>query len=170
MIKIHAPALPIAAARGFAASILAVFAIALSVPGGTIANAANAPSIAVQSSDTYGDFLADGSGRPLYLFSTDKQGAGYATPSSSCSGKCAAAWPPFEVSATPTAGDGAKAELIGTMTRSDGKMQATYNGWPLYTFINDKAGAEPKGEAIHAFGGDWYLVTPEGGKVSSAPD
>ena len=50
---------------------------------------------------------------------------------------CAAAWPPVQVTGTPTAGNGANAALVATTSRSDGTKQVTYNGHPLYFFARD---------------------------------
>jgi Secreted repeat of unknown function len=59
------------------------------------------------------------------------------TPSrSNCNGTCAGYWPP--VTGTPAAGPGVTGKL-GTIKRSDGATQATYDGHPLYTYIADTA-------------------------------
>ncbi|MEG6508333.1 hypothetical protein V6C03_05060 [Methyloligella sp. 2.7D] len=120
--------------------------------------------ITVVESEKFGPYIADSAGKPLYLFTSDKQGAGYATPSSVCKDDCATAWPPFMVGKSPAPGDGVKAHLVGTMNRS-GKSQATYNGWPLYYFIKDEGKDAPQGQDKHGFGGEWYLLTPDGEKV-----
>src|SRR5690348_16844997 len=60
-----------------------------------------------------GTFLVDGKGRTLYLFEKDK------TKKSTCSGACAAAWPPLTTTGHPKAAGGAKASLLGTSKRGD---------------------------------------------------
>ena len=70
--------------------------------------------------------LADGKGITVYLFEKD---AGI---KSTCYGACAAAWPPVLTTGEPVAGAGAKTALLGTTKRTDGKMQVTYAGHPLY--------------------------------------
>jgi predicted lipoprotein with Yx(FWY)xxD motif len=80
-----------------------------------------------------GSILVDSHGRTLYLWQADTG------PKSTCSGACAAAWPPLMTNRAPTAGRGAKASLLGTTKRSDGAEQVTYNQHPLYLFTGDTA-------------------------------
>ena len=104
-----------------------------------------------------GRILVDGKSHTLYLFEKDKRGR------SACSGACAANWPPLLTKGAPKAGAAAKASLLGTIKRSDGTTQVTYNKHPLYTFAGDagKRGAT-KGEGIDAFGARWYVVAAKG--------
>ena len=70
---------------------------------------------------------------------------------------------------TPKAGAGLKASKLGTIKRSDGKHQVTYGGHPLYTFVVDAGRpGSVKGEAVEAFGAEWYVVGPTGRKVEKA--
>lgn len=148
---------PLLGAVGLAVPVLAVSVLALPAQ-------AEEGKITVQESEVYGKYIADGDGKPLYLFVPDTQGTADKKAEATCYDDCAAAWPPF-IGESAGAGDGADAELIGTVERKDGTAQLTYNGWPLYTFVKDKTGEEPKGWDVHSFGGEWYLVTAEGGKV-----
>jgi predicted lipoprotein with Yx(FWY)xxD motif len=109
-----------------------------------------------------GTLLADGKGKTLYLFQKDKSGK------SSCYGSCAANWPPYLTTAKPKAGKGVTASKLGTTKRTNGKLQVTYNHHPLYWFKFDKAAGQTKGEAISAFGGSWYAVTPKGAALKPA--
>ena len=68
-----------------------------------------------------GPILVDSQGRTLYLWQADTG------PKSTCSGACAAAWPPLLTTRPPTAGSGTKASLLGTTKRSDAAQQVTYN-------------------------------------------
>lgn len=113
--------------------------------------------LTLQESDTYGAYIARADGRPLYLFTADQQGE-----ASACYDACADAWPPVTGDAAAEAG--LDASLIGTITREDGSLQATYNGWPLYEFARD-SGTEPTGQDIEGFGGEWYLINAEGEEV-----
>jgi hypothetical protein len=63
----------------------------------------------------------------------------------------------------------AKASLLGTTKRADGRLQVTYNRHPLYTFVKDKQKGQTKGEGLNAFGAKWYAVSPAGGKVRPQP-
>ena len=107
-----------------------------------------------------GKILVNSRGRTLYLFKKDSG------TKSACFGACATAWPPLRSGHKPTVGRGAKASLVGTTRRSDGKPQVTYNGHPLYTFIMDKKSGDTKGEGFTAFGGRWFVVSPAGKQVS----
>ena len=106
-----------------------------------------------------GPVLVDGRGRTLYLFEKDKHGK------STCAGKCAAFWPPLIASGKPRATAGAKASLLGTTKRADGRLQVTYNHHPLYTFVKDTAKGQTNGEGIDAFGAEWDAVSASGAKV-----
>ena len=91
---------------------------------------ASAASVDVASNPKLGPILVDGQGRTLYLFQKDTGGQ------SSCSGSCASIWPP-DTTASPKAGTGVSASKLGTVKRSDGTMQVTYAGHPLYTYTAD---------------------------------
>jgi predicted lipoprotein with Yx(FWY)xxD motif len=108
-----------------------------------------------------GNVLVDSQGRTLYLFAKD-QGT-----TSACSGACAGAWPPLRVSGKPLAGGGAKAALLGTTKRSDGKPQVTYNGHPLYLYVGDQKAGDTSGQGITAFGGGWFALTASGSQVTA---
>ena len=68
--------------------------------------------------------LTNAKGLTLYSFAPDTM------TTSHCNGACAQLWPP--VRGPVTAGPGVTWKL-GTIKRSDGAIQATYNGHPLYT-------------------------------------
>jgi predicted lipoprotein with Yx(FWY)xxD motif len=116
------------------------------------------PKLTEVESD-YGRILADGRGRALYLFTADTGGG------STCSGDCAAAWPPWIVKRRPQAAAGARGKLIGTTRRDDGRRQATYRGHPLYYYVGDRAPAEVKCQAVFEYGGYWYVVRSSGRAV-----
>ena len=107
-----------------------------------------------------GDVLVDRQGRTLYLFERDSGTM------SACTGACAVNWPPLRVRRTPLVGSGAKPSDVGRTARPDGISQLTYNGHPLYTFVNDKQPGDTNGEGINAFGGAWFAVSPVGDKVT----
>ncbi|HZC51902.1 MAG TPA: hypothetical protein VE441_05340 [Mycobacterium sp.] len=106
-------------------------------------------------------FLADSSGRSLYLWTPDTK------TTSMCSGACATAWPPLTVKGAPTAGHGVTAGDLATITRSDGTKQVTYAGHPLYFFAGDSGPGQTNGEGNNGFGAPWYLVAPSGQQLTS---
>jgi predicted lipoprotein with Yx(FWY)xxD motif len=110
-----------------------------------------------------GDVLVDRQGRTLYLFARDSG------TTSDCTGTCAVNWPPLRVRGTPLVGSGAKSSDVGITARPGGVSQLTYNGHPLYTFVNDKKPGDTNGEGINAFGGSWFAVSPAGDKVAPRP-
>jgi predicted lipoprotein with Yx(FWY)xxD motif len=106
-----------------------------------------------------GEILVDSQGRTLYLFEKDRG------TTSSCTGGCAAAWPPLRAS-QPTAANGTDDALLGTTTRSDGGPQVTYNGHPLYLYFFDQKPGDTNGQGVNAFGASWFAITPAGTQVS----
>jgi predicted lipoprotein with Yx(FWY)xxD motif len=111
------------------------------------------------TSSKLGKFLVDSKGRTLYLFVADTGS------SSTCSGACAGAWPPLTTSGKPTAGAGVKASLLGTTKRSDGTMEVTYAGHPLYYYAGDSTPGQTTGQALSQFGAPWYVVAPSGAAI-----
>jgi predicted lipoprotein with Yx(FWY)xxD motif len=144
-------------------AILAVVAalVATAVLGaGLAAGSSTAKGTTVKSVKSHlGTIIVDGRGRTLYLFEKDRRRH------SSCSGACAAYWPPLMTSARPVAAGSVKQRLLGTIRRSNGKMQVTYNGHPLYRFVQDTKAGQTKGQDTHFFGGGWYVMSPSGKKI-----
>jgi predicted lipoprotein with Yx(FWY)xxD motif len=114
-----------------------------------------AASVEVSESADFGSILVDGEGMSLYLFTKDTQDSGTST----CTGDCQVKWPPLATDGDPVAGEGVDASLLGTITRDDGSLQVTYNGWPLYYFAEDTAPGDTNGQGV---GDVWFLVSPEG--------
>lgn len=121
--------------------------------------AAGSAPIVKTSSSPLGRILVDGRGHTLYLFERDK------STKSTCYGQCATFWPPLLTSGKATAGSGARAALLGTTRRSDGKLQVTYHGHPLYFFAKDTKAGMTAGQNLDAFGGEWYVLSPAGVKI-----
>ncbi len=118
------------------------------------------PATVGVTSTSLGNTLVDTKGRTLYLFRKDTG------TTSTCTGACAAAWPPLIASGAPTIGSGAKASLIGITRRPDGTSQVTYNGHPLYLFSGDNSPGDTNGEGVVAFGASWFALSPSGSQVS----
>jgi len=84
---------------------------------------------------------------------------------SKCTGSCVTYWPPVKGPATAGAGVTGK---LGTIARSDGTSQATYNGHPLYTYAGDTAPGQDKGNGLNVSGGLWYDVPVAGNAAPAA--
>lgn len=97
--------------------------------------------------------LTNAKGFTLYWFVPDT------STKSNCNGSCATIWPP--VTGPAAAGSGVTGKLT-TITRSDGSMQAVYNGHPLYTYTGDTGPGQKHGNGINASGGVWHEVTVSG--------
>ena len=122
------------------------------------AAATGAATVSLAEDDTLGSFLVDDKGMTLYLFTKD-------TPNTTvCYEKCAVAWPPLLTTGDPVAGEGLDASLLGTTERTDGTVQVTYNGWPLYYYEKDKAPGDVTGQDV---GGVWYVVSAEGNQIAT---
>lgn len=107
-----------------------------------------------------GTFLTDGAGRTLYLWEKDPMGK------SVCSGACSGAWPPVSAAGKVTASGGAKTADLGTITRSDGTKQVSYDGHALYYFVGDSGPGQTNGQGSDNFGAKWWLVTPAGTAIT----
>jgi predicted lipoprotein with Yx(FWY)xxD motif len=103
--------------------------------------------------------LTNAQGFAVYSFAPDTM------TKSDCTGACAAAWPPVKGPATAGAGLTGK---LGTIKRSDGSTQATYNGHPLYTFVMDTSPGTDTGNGVNAFGGLWHALTASGSAVPAS--
>jgi predicted lipoprotein with Yx(FWY)xxD motif len=112
------------------------------------------------SQSRLGPILVGGNGRTLYVFDKDQPNQ------SACSGACAPAWPVDRTSGTPKAGSGVKSSLLGTVKRSDGTTQVTYNKHPLYYYSGDSGPGQQSGQNLNAFGAKWYVVAPAGSAVT----
>ncbi len=146
-----------AAAVSFLTAVAAVvFAVSVATASSGQAVPATAGGTAMLRTTTIGgvSVLTNSSGRTLYWFAPD-------TPSkSACYGTCAAYWPP--VIGNPAAGPGVTLSKIATIARTDGTIQVTYAGHPLYTYIGDTAPGQANGNDINLNGGFWHEVPAAG--------
>ena len=109
------------------------------------------------ASTDLGNILTDEGGYTVYLFTNDEQDAG----TSACEGDCIAAWPVVGEITSPSGA--LDADLIGSIERSDGSVQATYNGWPLYRFANDEAPGDTNGQGVNDI---WWVLDADGNAIS----
>lgn len=129
--------------------------VGAAVPGALAAPALQAASpIQLGNNAKFGSILVNAQGMTLYQLTSEAGGK------IACSGGCLGVWPPVLVPAgttAPTAGPGVLGTL-GVITRPDGTVQATQNGFPLYAFSHDSAPGDTNGNGIVAFGGTWHVV------------
>jgi predicted lipoprotein with Yx(FWY)xxD motif len=137
---------------------------AAATTGAPAASSAASTGVTVITTGTSsgGAFLTSSSGRAIYLFMADSKNK------SACSGACAAAWPPVTTTGQPTASGGVNTSDLGTITRSDGTKQVTYDGHPLYYYAGDTGAGTDNGQGIDGFGAKWWLVAPSGASITSA--
>jgi len=139
-------------------SVQAGAALAAVVLGGCSSSGSTAPAYDLRTASVggVGTVVVDGQGYTLYLFEPDNHAA------PTCTGSCAAAWPPLLLPGGVTAakaGSGTVPALLGTARRSDGRVQVTYGGWPLYRWVGDSRPGVATGEGLNNFGGLWYAVS-----------
>jgi len=96
--------------------------------------------------------LTSSRGFTLYSFAPDT------STKSNCNGTCAQNWPPVTGPVTAAGVTG----TFGTIKRSDGSVQATFDGHPLYTFAGDTAPGQNKGNGLNVAGGLWHEITTSG--------
>ena len=87
--------------------------------------------------------LTTSKGFTLYSFAPDT------STKSNCNGACAQNWPPVHGPATASGVKG----TFGTIKRSDGSVQATFDGHPQNAFVGDTA---PAGSSTSGSGGGGY--------------
>jgi len=123
---------------------------------------ASGGTVITTASSSAGTVLTTSSGRAIYLWAKDTGDM------SQCSGACAGAWPPVTATGTVTAAGSAKPSDLGTITRSDGTKQVTYDGHPLYYFAGDSGPGTASGQGSDGFGAKWWLVAPTGSDVTAS--
>ena len=110
----------------------------------------------VAKASAFGRVLFDANGQVVYVFENDRRDQSNCT-----SDACVEAWPPVLTRQKPSAGNGVRTHLLGTIRRSDGRLQVTYNGRPLYFYEHEGPG-EIRCHNVDLNGGLWWVVTPRG--------
>lgn len=150
------PALAAAAISFLTVVAAVVFGVSVATASSGQAVPATAGGTVMLRTATIGgvSVLTNSSGRTLYSFAPDTSS------SSACYGTCAAYWPP--VIGNPVAGQGVTVSKIATIARTDGTIQVTYAGHPLYTYVGDTAPGQASGNDINLNGGFWHEVPAAG--------
>jgi predicted lipoprotein with Yx(FWY)xxD motif len=112
-----------------------------------------------------GTVLVNSQGKTLYTFKPDN------AKKVTCTGQCAAVWPPAKLIGSKASGSGeVKASLLSSDPNPSGGKVVTYNGWPLYTYVTDTGAGSARGQALNLNGGLWYVIGPDGNPITkSAP-
>jgi predicted lipoprotein with Yx(FWY)xxD motif len=155
--------------RHIVGSLIAPATVALAVAGcgggprvasaSSAAPAAAHSSLAVAAKRGLGPVLVDARGRTLYRYTPDRTGR------STCAGPCARIWPP---AAAPRSGPVTAAGVkgtVGTTRRADGRRQLTFDGMPLYRFVQDTSTADAKGQGVDRF----FTIPAKADAGSTAP-
>lgn len=131
----------------------------------TSSSAGGSSKIATATIKGLGTVLVNSQGRTLYIFKPDN------AKKVTCTGQCAAVWPPAKVTGgKPTASGDVKASLLSSDPNPSGGRVATYNGWPLYTYVTDTGAGSARGQALNLNGGLWYVIGADGKPITkSAP-
>ncbi|HEX7609455.1 MAG TPA: hypothetical protein VF380_02170 [Solirubrobacteraceae bacterium] len=163
-VKFLVPALAVSltlAACGSSSSSSKSSSEASGAPATTAASSSGEAAAVVKSAanSTLGTtVLVNSSGMTLYSLSGEQGGKFICTSSA-----CLQVWHPLTVSSgTPSGSVGS----LATVKRSDGTVQVTYKGMPLYTFAADQSAGEAKGQGLKDVG-TWTAVTVSAG--SGAP-
>jgi predicted lipoprotein with Yx(FWY)xxD motif len=112
--------------------------------------------VSIASVPKLGSVIVDSEGFTLYDFTKDKGTKSY------CYGECAKVWLPLTTTGTPQPSNGTSASKLGTTKRSDGTVQVTYAGHPLYTYVADTKPGDAKGNDFSSFGAQWYALKANG--------
>lgn len=105
-----------------------------------------------------GTYLVDGTGRALYMLQADAKGA------SSCYDACTTKWPPLLAPqhGSRAPGPSIKSSAIVNIQRTDGFVQVSYQGHPLYHFAQDTTAGQIGGQGTKDQFGEWYLLDATG--------
>ena len=146
------------------AAVLVAAAAAIAAAAATAAShagSARSSTAALQlRSTSLGKVLVNANGRTLYMYTLDKSGK------SVCYTSCASFWPPMlSKTSKPTLGAGVKRSLVGVTKRKNGKLQVTYHGHPLYTFLADKKAGAVGGQGYQK---RWYVLNASGAVIKKA--
>ena len=131
----------------------ATIVLAFLASGAAFASVQSMGTVVTLHKTSLGKVLATSRGRTLYLYTPDGPNQ------STCTGSCAATWPPLKTGGKPVASTGVKRSLLGTAKLSSGKLQVTYNGHPLYRYVGDLKPAQTNGEGVD---GVWFVVNAGG--------
>jgi len=135
-------------------TVVSTSVVTSTLPAATVTNTVTASSSATSYSVTIaykaglGFYLTNASGYTLYLRKSDTQ----SPLASTCTGACITTWPAFYATNIKVPSE-LNASGFTAVTRTDGKQQLAYEGWPLYYFSKDTAPGQTNGQGL---AGVWY--------------
>ncbi len=132
-------------------------------PTTTTGAATVAATLSTRTLPGVGAVLVNQQGRTLYVFAPDK------ATKVTCTGGCAAVWPPLTVPAgkKATVSAALKSSLVSSDPDPSGGRVITYNGWPLYLYVADPNPGTDTGQGLNSSGGLWYVISPSGTVVKT---
>jgi predicted lipoprotein with Yx(FWY)xxD motif len=132
---------------------------------GTTSSTSSGAALATRSVPGLGVVLVTGQGQTLYTFAPDKHAK------VTCTGSCAAVWPPLKVAAGQKAGTSGPvtAALVSSDSDPAGGRVVTYAGWPLYRYVGDPTAGTAHGQGLNSGGGLWWVITPAGKLITTKP-
>lgn len=130
--------------------------------GSQATSTASGVALSTRAIKGLGTVLVNGAGRTLYTFAPDK--ASKVT----CTGGCAAVWPPLKIPAgqKPSVSGGVQASLVSSLPDPAGGRVVTYKGWPLYLYQVDQIAGADHGQGLDSAGGVWYAIEPSGAQIT----
>jgi predicted lipoprotein with Yx(FWY)xxD motif len=137
-------------------------AVLLLAAGGSARKTRPAAGVVAVKHTALGNILVGAGGRSLYLFLADRPNV------STLSRAGLKVWPAFLTTGAPKTAGAASAAKISTIT-TDARRQITYGGHPLYYFVGDQQAGSTTGQGLLEFGARWYVVSPNGNAIKSAP-
>ena len=148
----------VAAACGSSSSNSAATSSTPASSSGASPSSSTGVALSTRTLPGVGAVLVNAQGRTLYTFAPDK--ASKVT----CTGACAAIWPPLKTSAGQKAATsgGVSGSLVSSDANPSGGQVVTYHGWPLYLYTADPTAGTDHGEGINSSGGFWYVISPSG--------
>ncbi len=161
-VPVLAGALTLLAACGSTTSTTTPPSSPTSTPASTGAPASSSGAVTIKTASTsLGTVLTNAKGYTLYYFAIDT------STTSKCYGTCASYWTPVTGSSASVSGTTLSGHF-GTITRSNGQKQLTYDGHPLYTYVGDSAPGQTSGNGKNLSGGLWWAITPSGSKPAAS--
>lgn len=118
--------------------------------------------VRVTKTKDFGHILETKSGQTVYVLLSK---TGSPLP---CSGACQTVWPPVLTHAAKLrAPKPLRSKLLGT-TKSGKRHQVAYDHHPLFRYRGDTSKGQTNGEDIKSYGGEWYVIGPNGKPVKAA--